>query len=173
MVGGEIRTNDYSIATNYNVKMHHGDPVILTGTGRNVAIGGAGAEETLGVFAGCSYLDSSGKQKHSPYWTGEITNTNIVAHVYDDPYLVFEVQADTIAEGDVGNQMDLAEGTGNDTSGQSGAYLDESTKGTTGAGFLVLGLVNREGNAYGAYAKVEAVWAENTVKGVVSGVGGV
>jgi len=171
--GGEIRTNEYAIAADYNVKIHKGDPVILTGTGKNIAIAGAGVEETLGVFAGCSYIDSTGRHQFSPYWPGVITNTNIVAYVYDDPNIVFEVQVDTCAEGDIGNQMDLAEGAGSDATGQSGAYLDESTKGTTGASFLVLGLVNREGNAYGAYAKVEAIWAENTIKGVVSGVGGV
>lgn len=171
--GGCIRTNEYSIAANYNVKMHSGDPVILTGTGKNISIAGAGVEETCGVFAGCSYIDADGKQQFNSYWPGLTTNTQIVAYVYDDPNLVFEVQVDTIAEADVGNQMDLAEGTGSDTSGQSGAYLDESTKATTGAGFLVLGLVPRAGNAYGAYAKVECIWAENTIKGVVSGVGGV
>lgn len=171
--GGCIRTNEYSIATDYAVKIHKGDPVILTGTGKNVAISGAGVEENLGVFAGCRYVDVDGKQQFSNYWPGTTTNTEVVAFVYDDPNIVFEAQVDTIAEGDVGNQMDLAEGTGSDTSGMSGAYLDESTKGTTGATFLVLGLVNEVGNGYGAYAKVECVFAENTVKGVVAGVGGV
>lgn len=173
--GGCIQLSgvNYSIATDYSTKIHTGDVVQLTGTGKNVAIAEAGNVNNQGVFAGCSYVDVDGAQQFSSYWPGTTTNTNIKAFLYDDPNIIYEVQVDTIAEADVGNMMDLAEGTGSDVTGQSGSYLDESTKATSGTAFLVLGLVDRVGNGYGAYAQVECVFGEHSMGRVISGVGGV
>ena len=69
--------------------------------------------------------------------------------------------------------MQWAAGTGSTTTGNSGAYASNSTKGTTNGQLRIERLVPRVDNAYGAYAKAEVSWAEHALKGVVAGVGGV
>lgn len=173
MTGGSIRANEYSIASAYASNIFYGHPVEMTGTGKNIQIAAAANADNIGVFAGCRYVDSSGDQQFSRYWPASTTATEIVALVYDDPDIVFETQCDTLAEADIGNQMDWNAGTGSTSTGNSGAYADESTKATTGKSLRILGLVPRPDNAYGAYAKAEVVFAEHALKGVVAGVGGV
>ena len=103
----------------------------------------------------------------------DIVVAHVVAYVYDDPDIIFEAQVSTIAAADIGNLMDIAVGTGSTLTGISAAYLDESTKATTGTTFRVLDLKPSPDNAYGAYAKVRCVFAEHVLKGVVAGVGGI
>lgn len=172
--GGEITQNEYSIATNYATAIYTGDVVEMTGTGRNIAQAAATNVDNVGVFRGCSYDDAQGNRVFSALWPGVSDGkTNIVAYVIDDPDVVFECQADTIAEADIGNLADWNVGTGNAATGVSGLYWQDSTKGTTGGSLRAMRLVNRPDNAYGAYAKIEVMFAEHVLKGVVSGVGGI
>jgi hypothetical protein len=173
MTGGEIRSNEYSIASAYAANLFTGDPVEMTGTGKNIQLAAAANADNIGVFAGCRYVNAAGEQKFSRYWPASTVATEIVALVYDDPNIVFEAQCDTLAAADIGNQMDWAAGTGSTSTGTSGAYADESTKATTGASLRIMGLVPRPDNAYGAYAKAEVTFAEHVLKGVVAGVGGI
>lgn len=173
LAGGNIRLSEYSIASGYGTSLYFGDPVEMTGTGKNIAQAAAGNADNIGVFAGCRYVDGQGNQVFSKMWPAGTTATDIVALVYDDPNIVFEIQADTLAEGDVGQLVDWNLGSGNSNTGVSGAYADESTKGATGKALRVIGLVPRVKNDYGDYAKIEVAFAEHALKGVVSGVGGV
>ena len=145
----------------------------MTGTGTNIQVAAAGNVDNIGVFAGVRYVDGQGNQVFSRYWPTGTTATDIVAYVYDDPNIVFEIQADTIAEADIGQLIDWNLGSGSTSTGVSGAYAEESTKGSTGKSLRIVRLVPRVDNAYGAYAKIEVVFAEHAIKGVVSGVGGV
>jgi hypothetical protein len=172
--GGQIRTSEYSIASEYSTSIYTGDVVELTGTGRNVSKAAAANMDNIGVFAGCRYVNSKGEQVFSQYWPASTAATDIVAFVYDDPDLVFEVQAD----GAVADEMQLLAnwnvGTGSTTTGQSGLYAVVSgTSSTTGKSLRVMGLIDRPGNAYGSYAKIEVMFATHVLGRVVSGVGGV
>lgn len=172
--GGTIRANEYSIASAYGTNIFTGDVVELTGTGRNVAKASATNVDNVGVFAGCRYVNSSGKQVFSQYWPASTTATDIVAFVYDDPNIIFEVQADGAVAGEMGVLADWNVGTGSTVTGQSGLYAVVSgTSATTGGSLRIMGLVQSPENAYGAYAKVEVIFAEHVLKGVVSGVGGI
>jgi hypothetical protein len=172
--GGAITQNEYSIATAYTTAIYVGDVVEMTGTGRNVAKAAAANADNIGVFRGCSYVDANGNWTFAHYWPGVSDGkTNIVAYVIDDPDVVFECQASTIAEADIGNVADWHVGTGSANTGISGLYWDESTKATADASLRAMRLVNRPDNAYGAYAKIEVMFAEHVLKGVVAGVGGV
>ena len=172
---GCIRVGEYSVdgTTPYAYNIFKGDPVQMTGAGRNVALAEAGNVDNIGVFGGCKYVDANGSQQFSNYWPASTTATDVVAYVYDDPNIVFEIQCDTIAVGDVGNLIDWNAGTGSTVTGNSGAYAQESTKATTGEPLRIERLVNRVDNAYGAYAKVEVTFATHARKGVVSGGGGI
>jgi hypothetical protein len=63
--GGEVRMNGYTIASGYNVSLGAGDPVIMTGTGRNIAVAAASEDGCIGVFYGVRYTNAAGERKYS------------------------------------------------------------------------------------------------------------
>ncbi len=171
--GGTIKQKEYSIASGYAADIFTGDVVEMTGTGTNVQVAAGGNVDNLGVFMGCKYTDSSGAVVYSHYWPTGTVATNIVAYVVDDPDVIFEAQCDTLAEADIGLLTDWDDGAGSALTGKSGRELAASSGATTNQSLRILRLVNRPDNAYGAYAKVEVMFVEHVMKGVVAGVGGI
>lgn len=170
--GGEIRIRAYSIASGGAFAIGYGDPVEMTGTGKNIQLAAAGNVDNIGIFVGVHYFDSTGEPKFSRNWVSGTTGTSIVALVIDDPDVIFEVQADACAEADVGLLSDWTIGTV-DGYGRSTSILKVSTGATTGQSMRVLEKVPAPDNAYGNYCRVRCMWAEHVLKGVVSGVGGI
>jgi hypothetical protein len=96
---GQMRPKAYTIASTFGANIFQGDPVKLTdngviqlGTTDGLRTGTTDGVALLGIFAGCQYLDSSGKPVVSPYWPSGTTATEIIAWVYDDPETLFDVQ---------------------------------------------------------------------------------
>ena len=96
---GQMRPKAYVIASTYAANIFSGDPVKLVdagviqlGTSDGTRSGTTDGISLLGIFAGCQYLDSSGKPTISPYWPSGATGTEITAWVYDDPETLFDVQ---------------------------------------------------------------------------------
>lgn len=96
---GQMRPKAYTIASTYAANIFSGDPVKLTdngviqlGTSDGTRGGTTDGIALLGIFAGCQYLDASGKPTISPFWPTGVTATEIVAWVYDDPETLFDVQ---------------------------------------------------------------------------------
>jgi hypothetical protein len=177
--GGNIQSNTYPIASGYNTNIGYGDPVLMANDGTiTIAIGTAGTPSPtcIGVFGGVQYTDSAGINQFKPFWPANTVATNVKAIVYDDPNIIFAIQSDStgIAEGDVGQQVDVTIGATNTATGKSATVLGAAAgTGTTGKHLRVLRLVNDGMNAWGAYAVVEVIWSENAYKGVISGVGGI
>ncbi len=161
--GGLVRASAYKIASAYGADLFTGDAVILT-SGR-VNIAAQDSAVILGIFAGCQFLDSSGVPggRWSPYWpTGTVTtgSADAIAYVYDDPGIVYRVQAsvgtayvDTTHKG--GSYDMIATHAGNAVTGISGQELNLGDTGSTQ--FQVLGLIDEVGNAAGTNAKLEVV----------------
>ena len=115
---GQMRPKAYTIASTYAANIFSGDPVKLTdngvvqlGTSDGTRSGTVDGISLLGIFAGCQYLDASGKPTISPFWPGGTTGTEIVAWVYDDPETLFDVQytnpsAGTTVQTAVGEECD-------------------------------------------------------------------
>ena len=110
----------------------------------------------------------------SHYWPGVSDGkTDIKAYVIDDPDVVFEMQADSCAESEVGLLCDWNAGTGSTLTGTSGAYaVVGSTSATTGGSLRVMRLIERPDNEYGAYAKIEVMFAEHAYLSIAAGAGG-
>ncbi len=169
--GGVVRANQWLIntsgTTGFNDNIYSGDPVILNADGTiEIAAAAAGF---LGVFDGCEYVAADGTPVFSRRWpasTSVLSGSSIKAYVYDDPMIVYEIQANTAAATDVGLVCDFVVGSGNATTGQSGTYADPSD--TTGGSLRILGLVPRADNAYGAYAKILVLSASATLNGATS-----
>lgn len=160
MAGGVVRLGEYTIAANLNQDLFLGDPVVLTGTGRNITIAIAATDNpVLGAFAGVQYVNENGEQKFDGKWPAQSSSqyTNIKALVYDDPFTIFSIQMDGtagLAEADVGATTNLVAGTGNAFTRRSAWQADQSEIDTDVADQLrILGLDPTLGNAYGQYAK--------------------
>ena len=163
MSGSPIRTNKYTITSGLAENIFNGDLVILTTDG---VITPHTATETnnLGVFAGVSYTASDGSYKFSEYWPSGTTGTNIIAYVYDDPYIVYKVQSDgSPAQTDLGACADVVAGTGSTTTGQSAFELN-SSMGTGTATCKLIGLYESPENAFGANAVMEVLINEHILK---------
>lgn len=153
------RLGAYTIADELAEDIYSGDPVDLTGTGRNISLATAGdGNPIVGVFAGVRYVDSNGEQQFRPRWPSGTTATEIEAYVYDDPLMQFVIQVNDstgLAEADVGQMGNLVAGTGNNFTGRSGWQLDKTSGFATTVTHQVriLGLARMLDNDYGQYAK--------------------
>lgn len=161
--GNAPRTNKYTITSGLAENIFRGDLCILTADG---VITPHTATETnnIGVFAGVSYTASDGSYVYSDYWPTGTTATNIVAFVYDDPYIVYKVQSDgSPAQTDIGACADVVAGTGSTTTGQSAFELN-SSMGTGTATAKLIALWDAPENAFGTNAVMEVLINEHILK---------
>jgi hypothetical protein len=83
----------YAIATGYATGLAKGDPVKLHTDGTIIRASNDTAD-SIGVFMGVSYTDSTGTPKYSPQWLASTTATNIQALVMDDPFATFQAKGE-------------------------------------------------------------------------------
>ena len=116
--------------------------------------GGATNSGSIGVFVGCSYVNTQGQTVYSQYYPANALNA--IAFVVDDDRAVFQVQADnTVAASALGTNVFLAAvqstTTGSTTNGNSTSAVSASSVATTAA-FRIVGFVNNAqsqvGDAY-------------------------
>lgn len=133
------------IAYNDTTKIYRGDPVKQLTTGYVAQWTATTAVSQLaGIFWGCKYPSVSQKcTMWNKYWPGAdvATDARVEAQIIPVNTAVppkFIVQtgnssttAVAVVLADIGANSDVALGTGNTTSGMSGAYLDINTFGTT------------------------------------------
>lgn len=156
------RARRYHIASGLGNSLFRGDACIPTVTSKNIDRPGSGSVRLLGVFDGCVFTDTTGAPQYSPFWKANTTllsGTVCDAFVYDDPKLIFEIQADEdIEAADIGALADLTLGTGNQQTGQSADELDSSQIGS-GANLKILDYVRRPDNELGDHCKVHVAIA--------------
>lgn len=129
-----------------------------------VSVAAAG-NTIVGVVVGFSPKQSDPTQLH------RAASEARIAYVCTDPNVILEVQesattdAAAIAVTAVGNNFDLVNTAGSTTTGRSAQVLDSTdSSGTSSAGFRLLGLSKRVGNALGAYAVWHVVPNEHEFK---------
>ena len=130
-----ITTGDATNTTN----IYQGDIVTQNTAGIVTRIaradgGSATSDIIVGVFNGCFYTaPTTSKPTWSNYWPGNAA-TDAIAFIYDDPFDVFEVQADAaFPVADLFGNFDIVDntGTGSSDSGISYVELDVTTGATT------------------------------------------
>jgi len=171
---GEVRVNEYPIASAYGTNIFKGDPVLLGTDGTITAVaatGGTAQNGTyLGVFQGCN--SQTFVRGWSEFYPASTTANDLVALVYDSRDTIFDAQigssgtARTQAN-TVGANANYTLGTGSTLIGQSAAYLTDSTIGTTATlPFKILKFIQKgtnapspaNGTASDAYPDVEVIW---------------
>jgi len=167
---GQMRPKAYVIASTYAANIFSGDPVKLTdngvvqlGTSDGTRSGTVDGISLLGIFAGCQYLDASGKPTISPFWPSGTTGTEIVAWVYDDPETLFDVQYNNPSPGTtvqtaVGEECDwtVASPGGSTQTGLSNTYLT-AIQATSGQ-FQITGF------AYSIFDSITDAYVQVTVR---------
>ena len=152
-------TNEYVIASGATGPIYQGTPVVMDAAGGGDILPAAtGDADIVGVFAGCSYTDpSTGKPTWSNYYPGSVAASDIVAQVYDDPRVVFEIQCDgTLPVTAVNANADTTStGNGSTTTGVSQAELS-ATVGTATAQLRIIGISKDPDNSDTASANTNA-----------------
>lgn len=157
--GGPISVNSlatYTIESGLASNIFRGDVVKIDANslavGPGIIIEPAAAGDTMcGVFAGCQYTKTNGEVVYDSYWPTGTAATNIVAYVYDSPWLVFKAQADQdttpLEAGDAGTNVDMAAGAGGSTvTKMSSQVVNSDTHTTTASGqFRVVGSAQEPG----------------------------
>lgn len=163
MSGSAPRSNKYTITSGLAENIFTGDAVIMAADG---TLQPAAATEVniIGVFGGCSYTASDGSYIYSEYWPTGTVATDIIAYVYDDPYIVYKAQsAGTTAQTNIGNCADIVAGAGSTTTGTSGFEIS----GTMAAGTAqtkIVALYDAPENSFGANAVMEVLINEHVLK---------
>lgn len=161
---GLDRAFPQTIGSGYATALYKGTPVLLNTDGTlNVA---TVTNDFLGVLDGVEYTDSLGKPNYSNFWPASTVATNIVAWVWQDPEMVYDIQADgAIAATAVGAQSDFSAtpGSGSSSTGLSTATISASVEAAGAQGMLrIIGLSPFEGNAWGdAYTIVRVQIAQH------------
>jgi hypothetical protein len=153
---GAQKQYSYLIKEDYATNIFQGDLVRLVG-GYIQRLGGA-TQAAVGVFNGCFYDDPvTGKPTFSNKFIANAAFTkDIQVEVIDDPSQLFLIQADNtaIVQADIGENVGVAYGTGNVTTGLSGMTTSGAPDTTAGNTLKIVGLFAEPGNELGAYAKL-------------------
>jgi len=154
---GQNRLSRYNILNNagtgYGTAIYKGQLVEID-TGNNGTIEASdGTSDCLGVFAGCEYIDATGKPVTSPYWPASQTvqvGSKITAYVYDDPATVYRTCVTANASGYVqaaiGDQCDISFAAGGSAvTGQSAGSVIVAMVGNGATAVLrIMGFVDNE-----------------------------
>ena len=153
------------IASGYNTDILKGQPVKLDSNG-NLVVAAAG-DAFQGAFAGVEWTDTTGRRRVSNYWPANTAyqTGSCVAYFYNDPNIVYEIQAaGSLAQTAIGDMADLS----NTTAGSTTTGLSQCTLSTTlvGAGnsaqMLIRDLAPYPDNAWGdAYTVVRVTINES------------
>jgi len=110
-----------------------GDPVSPDGSGFIVQAA-AGTTQLAGIFRQVEYLAPAvGRDIWFPSWPGSGNSGNGNASINSNPFSLFVAQTllTSLSRADIGANVNFAIGTGNTTTGISGATIDQSTVSTT------------------------------------------
>jgi hypothetical protein len=137
------------IASTYNTPIYDGDIVRVASGGTiqkstvTVDSTTAAANNTVGVFVGVQYVNSQGQTVQAQYYPGNAAATSAVAFVVDDPLAAFRVAVTlsnsamtTVNQSIVGTNMAIVQGTGSNTTGNSGVSVVASANATGNAAAL-------------------------------------
>ena len=141
LVGGQIRTEEYKIANNYNTAIYTGQ-VVAAVTAGGVEAATVGDDQQVGVFGGVFYTDpTTSKPTWNAYFPADTAAADIVATIYMDPTIVFEAQHDGTGTAALNFASGNFVGTsGSTATGQSTQELDTDTFTTTASGLKQIGI---------------------------------
>ena len=186
LIGGQVfagATRLLNIASGYNTSIFYGDAVTLVSTGTIQKDTGTTTATPVGVFLGCSYVNSQGQTIFTQYFpanTTAPTGTTITAYVADDPDQLFKavLVSGTTADGNgltvaflgrtiIGSNVQLVQNTGSTVTGDSkvGVYSAAGATTTATLPLRVIDVVPDTANSSGNFCEVILKWNAPNVTG--------
>ena len=186
LIGGQVfagATRLLNIASGYNTSIFYGEPVKLVSTGTIEKDAGTTTATPVGVFLGCSYVNSQGQTIFAQYFpanTTAPTGTTITAYVADDPDQLFKVAlvSGTTADGNgltvaflgrtiIGGNVEIVQNTGSTVTGDSkiGVYSAAGATTTATLPLRVIDVVPDTANSSGNFCEVIVKWNAPNVTG--------
>jgi len=164
-------TRQLPIASTYNTAIYNGDIVMVKGGSiikSNVTVDSTTdntANLTYGVFMGTQYVNSQGQTVQAQYYPGNASATSAIAYVVDDSQAAFKVAVTysgnaTITTANasvVGTNLQIRQGTGSSTTGNSGLSVIAPVSGTGNASTLpvrVVAVIPETASGNNAYVEV-------------------
>ncbi len=161
-------TKQYPIQSGYTTAIYNGDLVALASGG--IIKSGvtsdsttSSANYTYGVFVGCQYVNSSGQTVQAQYFPGSGV-TNPIAYVVVDPSAEFKVAVtngssamSSTTINAIGTNVQVVQGTGSATTGDSAQSILAPTAGAGSAAALpmrVVGVVPETATSTTAFVEV-------------------
>ena len=175
LLGGQVfagSTRQIPIQTAHGTSIFFGDVVLMSSNGCiTTAVLTASTVNVVGIFMGCSYINSSGQRIFGQYYpaltTGTPdTTTAITAYVADDPDLVMKtaivsgttVVAQATRGTMVGGNAALVPNAGSTTTGNSAMAVLNSTAATAAIPFKVVDVVPDTAPVTGSFVEVLVSW---------------
>lgn len=144
---GIIRQLQNTIASGLPSDIYQFSPVAIAADGTLVAA--APDTRIVGAFMGVEWTGTDGRRRVGNRWEANTVGTEIVAYYTEDPYLIYEIQADgSIAQTEIGQQYDWTALSGNNTTGLSSVALDTASA-AANAGLRIIGVNPASDNAVG------------------------
>ena len=129
------------IASGYATDLYKGTPVAIDTNGHVVIA--ANGSDFVGAFAGVEYTDALGVRQFANRWVANTVATEVVAYVYSDPGIIYEVQADgSLPQAATGDEADFSAGAGNAIGdGDSVTQLSKAAASATLKGVGIQGML--------------------------------
>jgi hypothetical protein len=162
------------IASGYSSDILKGQAVKLNSSG-NIVQAAAG-DSFQGAFAGVEWTDTTGRRRVSNYWPASTAyqTGSCVAYFYNDPNIVYEIQADgSLAQTAIGDMADLSNATaGSTTTGLSACTISTTLVGSGNSAQLqIVDLAPYVDNAWGdAYTIVRVTINESQYRATVNAI---
>jgi len=149
--------NSYKIASGYAANIFYGDVVKLVSTGVVEKDTGTATLTPIGVFVGCRFTNPTSKElTFSQYWPTGTVASDAFAYVVDDPWAVFQIQANgSVAQAALGENAEIVQTAGSTAIGTSKNSLNATTATTSTLPLRVVAFVDGPNSAVGdAYTDV-------------------
>ena len=169
LVGGRVfagSTRQIPIASQSATAIYYGDVVELNGDGVLAKETGTAVATPVGVFLGCTFTDPTYGATFRQFYPGNVTASDIVAYVLDDPQALFKVAVCTagsttinaVSRTAVGNNSALVQNAGNSTSGNSGVAVSVTTATDSTLPVRIIDVIPETANSLGSYTEVIVKW---------------
>ncbi len=152
---GTIRLNNQvdGVLSTYGTAIYTGTPIKRDTNGTLIPTG-TGADSAIGVFMGCQFTQTDGRRFVLPYWPAAqtyVAGSMIAQWAPFDATGEYEGQANgSLASTTIGESINLADTSqGSVYTGYSSQSLTATTTGSTAGTFIIVGLSERPGNAWG------------------------
>ena len=178
LLGGQVfagSTRQIPIASGHATNIFFGDLVVMSANGTvNNATSTNSGNDFLGVFMGCSYVNTLGQRVFSQYYPATVTNTvdgpnMTTAYVTDDPDVVMKVAivsgttvvAQAARASLVGGNVAWVANTGSTVTGDSQQAVLNASVTTSTVPLKIVDVVPDTAPASGSFVEVLVSWNQN------------